>query len=144
MQSHRFSIAKMTNTDSELIDQLKKACDGLLCMSESEYPFEVFLWEIKAPLTPEKLLQQTNHPQNTPIEVVDIDKFFEVATTPQDWYGEEENSTMKKYQFLVEILKQNLSNLEVYRLCERKIDVYIVGQTNAGNLAGLSTKVVET
>jgi len=134
----------MTNTNSEVTEQLKEACDGLLCMSESEYPFEVFLWEIKAPLTQELIKQHTNHPQNTPIEVVDIDKFFEVATTPQDWYGEEENSTMKKYQFLVEILKQNLSNLEVYRLGSREIDVYIVGTTPSGAKAGLSTKVVET
>lgn len=135
----------MTNTNSEIIDQLKSACDGLLCMSESDYPFEVFLWEsLKAPLTKEKILQQTGHPQDTPVQVVTVDDFFRVATTEQDWYGEEELATLKQYQDLVKILKQNLSNLEVYRLGEREIDVYIVGQTPVGNLAGLSTKVIET
>ena len=134
----------MTNTNSEVTEQLKKACNGLLCMSESEYPFEVFIWESETPLTPEHIRKITNHPQNTPVEIMGIDKFFAAATTPQDWYGEEENETLKKYQALVGILKENLSSLEVYRLGEREIDVYIVGTTSSGDKAGLSTKVVET
>ena len=132
--------------NSEIIEQLKSASDGLLCMSESEYPFEVFSWESQEllPLTTEKILQQTGHPQDTPVEVVTVDNFFRVATTEQDWYGEEEKETLQKYQALVETLKQNLSSPEVYRLGEREIDVYIVGQTPAGGLTGLSTKVIET
>lgn len=137
--------------NSELINQLKQATDGLLCMSESEYPFEVFLWKspeqtslIKENLTTQKILELTGHPQDTPVEVVSIDKFFRIATTEQDWYGEEELATLKKYQEFVEILKRNLSNLEVYRIGEIEIDVYIVGQTSTGDLVGLSTKVVET
>ncbi len=132
--------------NSEIVDQLKSASDGLLCMSESDYPFEVFLWESPElrPLTPQKILQQTGHPQNTPLEVVTVDNFFKVATTEQDWYGEEEKATLQKYQALVETLKQILSNPDVYRLGEREIDVYIVGQTPAGALAGLSTKIIET
>ncbi|MFB2767899.1 nuclease A inhibitor family protein [Pelatocladus sp. BLCC-F211] len=57
-------------TDTQIVDQLKAASDGLLMMSESEYP--------------------------------------------------------------------------LYRVGEIEIDVYIVGETTEGNLAGLSTKVVET
>ncbi len=34
----------MTNTNSKIIAQLKQASEGLLFMSESEYPFVVFLW----------------------------------------------------------------------------------------------------
>ncbi|MEP0858856.1 nuclease A inhibitor family protein [Trichocoleus sp. DQ-U1] len=132
--------------NSEIVDQLKSASDGLLYLSESDYPFEVFLWESPElqPLTTQKILQQTGHPQTTPIEVVTVDNFFRVATTEQDWYSEEEKATLQKYQALVETLKQILSNPEVYRLGEIEIDVYIVGQTPTGALAGLSTKVIET
>ena len=45
---------------------------------------------------------------------------------------------------LVETLKSHLSDIQVYRLGERSIDVYIAGKTSEGDLAGLSTKVVET
>ncbi len=137
--------------NSELIDQLKSASDGLLFMSESDYPFEVFLWEssnqtslTRENITTQKVLELTGHPQDTPVEVVTVNDFFRVATTEQDWYGEEELATLKKYQNLVETLNKNLSNLKVYRIGEIEIDVYIIGQTSTGDYAVLSTKVVET
>lgn len=133
-------------TNVEITEKLKEPSDGLLYMSESDYPFEVFYWESKEllPLTGEKLLQQTSHPQDTPVEVVGVDDFFEVATTEQDWHGEEEKQTVKRFQTLVEMLKTNLTNLQVYRLGSIEIDVYIIGQTPEGHLAGLSTKAIET
>lgn len=134
----------MTKTNSEILDQLRTAANGLLMMSESEYPFEVFLWEDAAPATPQKVIQQTNHPQDTPIKIVGIDDFFKVATTEEDWHGEEEKAIVKRFQALVQTLKENLSNLQVYRLGEIEIDVYVIGQTPSGDSIGLSTKVVET
>ncbi|PHJ59040.1 nuclease [Nostoc linckia z18] len=134
----------MTKTNSEILEQLKRASDGLLFMSESEYPFEVFLWEDAAPVTPQKIVQQINHPQDTPVEIVGVDDFFQVATTEEDWHGEEEKEIVNKFQALVQTLKDNLSNLQVYRLGSKEIDAYIVGETPTRNLAGISTKVVET
>ncbi|MBD2730765.1 nuclease A inhibitor family protein [Nostoc sp. FACHB-892] len=134
----------MTKTNSEILDQLKLASDGLLFMSESEYPFEVFLWSGVGLLTPEKVLQQTNHNQNTPVKVASLDDFFSVSTTAEDWHEEEEKATVKRFQNLVQTLKTNLSNLQVYRLGTVEVDAYIVGQTPTGDSAGLSTKVVET
>ncbi|ODG97163.1 nuclease [Nostoc sp. KVJ20] len=134
----------MTKTNSEIIDQLRTAANGLLMISESEYPFEVFLWEDITPATPQKVIQQTNHSQDTPIKIVGIDDFFQVSTTPEDWHGEEEKATVKRFQTLVQTLKENLSNLQVYRLGTKEIDAYIVGETPTGDLAGISTQVVET
>ena len=137
--------------NSELIDQLKSASEGLLFMSESDYPFEVFSWESSNPtsltrenLTTQKVLELTGHPQDTPVEVVTVNDFFRVATTEQDWYGEEELATLKKYHKLVETLNNNLSDLKVYRIGKIEIDVYVIGQTSTGDYAVLSTKVVET
>ncbi|MBD2303000.1 nuclease A inhibitor family protein [Nostoc sp. FACHB-190] len=133
-----------TKTNSEILEQLKRASDGLLFMSESDYSFSVFLWEITPTATPEKISQQTNHPIDTPVKIVGVDDFFGVATTEEDWHDEEEKKTVKRFQSLVQTLKDNLSNLQVYRLGEIEIDVYVVGETPTGNLAGISTKVVET
>jgi Nuclease A inhibitor-like protein len=135
----------MTLTNSEIIDQLKQTSDGLLMMSESDYPFEVFLWEGAAPpVTPEIVLKQTGNGQDTPVEVVDIDSFFSVATTPQDWHEDEEKAMVAKFQKLLEVIKSSLKNPQVYRLGSIEIDVYIIGELPTGNLAGISTKVVET
>ncbi len=135
----------MTKTNSEILEQLKQASSGLLFMSESDYPIEVFLWEgVTPPVTPEIVLQQTSHGQDTPHEVVDIDSFFSRATTPQDWYEDEEKAVVAKFQKLLEVIKSNLKNPQVYRLGRIEIDVYIIGETQRGNLAGISTQVVET
>ncbi|MHC5675464.1 nuclease A inhibitor family protein [Nostoc sp.] len=134
----------MTKTNEKILDQLKLVSDGLLMMSESEYPLEAFLWSATPPATPEKVIQQTNHPQDTPIKIVEIDDFFQLATTEEDWHGEEEKATVNKFKTLVQTIKSSLKNPQVYRLGEIEIDAYIVGETPTGDLAGLSTKVVET
>lgn len=134
----------MTNTNSEIIAILKQASEGLLFMSESEYPILVFLWSGIAPVTPEKVVQQTDHSPDTPIKVIAVDDFFRIATKEEDWHSPEEQETVKKFQNLVQVIKANLSNPQVYRLGSKEVDVYILGTTPSSDLAGLSTKIIET
>jgi hypothetical protein len=131
------------NTTSDIVDKLKLASDGLQFMSESDYPFEVFQWKGQQP-TASTVIQQTGHSPDTPLEVVQLDEFFHNATQQEDWHNDEEKAMVKRYRELVETLKQSLSDIQVYRLGTVEIDVYIVGKTPSGDLAGLSTKVVET
>ena len=131
------------NTTSDIVDKLELASDGLQFMSESDYPFEVFQWKGQQP-TASTVIQQTGHAPDTPVEVMQLDDFFQNETQEEDWHNEEEKETVKRYQCLVETLKQSLSDIQVYRLGTVEIDVYIVGKTPSGDLAGLSTKVVET
>jgi hypothetical protein len=130
-------------TDSIAI-QLKQASNGLLFLSETDAPFEVIDWSAQGELTPAKLLQLTNHPPDAPLEMLAVDDFFARATQEEDWHEEEERETVKRFQNLVSVLKQNLSQLQVYRVGNTNIDAYIVGVTPGGELAGLSTKLVET
>ena len=134
----------MNTSTSEIITKLKNASDGLLWMSESEYPFEVIMWEDAADLTADKLLQQLGKPPDTPVRVTDIDKFFSNAIASQDWYDDFQKAEVKKCRHLLETLKTNLSNIKVYRIGEVEIDVYIVGKTPDRSMAGVSTVVVET
>ncbi|MBD2123619.1 nuclease A inhibitor family protein, partial [Trichocoleus sp. FACHB-262] len=61
-----------------VVESLKKSSEGLLMTSESDCPFEVFLWEGQAqePLTIEKLLRLTDHLQNSPAEIIELEYFF--------------------------------------------------------------------
>ncbi len=131
-------------TTSDIVDRLKLASNGLLYMSESDYPFDVFQWVGQEPNTAETVIKRTGHTPDTQVEVVQLDEFFRNATQEQDWHNDEEKETVKRYQSLVETLKTSLSDIQVYRLGTIVLDVYIVGKTPSGNLAGLSTKVVET
>lgn len=132
----------MKNT--EILNELKLASEGLMYSSESEYAFQVLCWEGTSSANPETVIQKTNHDPEVPVKVVGIDDFFLRATTEQDWYGDEEKAITAKYKALVETLKGKLNNLKVYRLGEIEIDVYIVGEAPTGDLIGLSTKVIET
>jgi len=124
--------------------QLSSAAQGLLFLSETDAPFEVINWQTQGKLTPAILLQLTEHPPDAPVEVVSVDQFFAIATAEEDWHDEEERETVQRFQKLVSTLKQNLLQLQVYRVGDRSIDVYIVGVTDGGDWAGLATKLVET
>lgn len=134
------------SSNDELLDKLKLASDGLLFMSESEYPFEVFLWQSKEKqqVNPEFILSKLNKPSDTKVEFVDLDSFFDVATTEEDWHSKEDKEIVKKYQNLVKVIKENLGDIKVARLGDIEIDVYIIGQVPSGDLAGVCTKVIET
>ncbi len=131
----------MTNT---IIDRLQEATDGLLMMSESEYPFEVIFWEEKEALTTEKLLQLTNHPQDAPVEEVELEYFFRNCAFEKEWHDEIQKEEVKKFQLLLQTLNDNLKEIKVYRVGTISIDVYIIGKTSDENLTGVSTKVIET
>ncbi|MBD2167776.1 nuclease A inhibitor family protein [Calothrix membranacea FACHB-236] len=130
----------------EITKKLRQASDNLLMISESEYPFEVFLWsgQSKQSLTNQKLLQLTGHTQDTAIEIVELDYFLRNYSQEQEWHDEIQKQNVQKFQLLIKTLKDNLTDIKVYRLGTVNIDVYIVGQTLSQELTGISTKVVET
>ncbi|WP_298915400.1 nuclease A inhibitor family protein [uncultured Nostoc sp.] len=127
----------------EIVEKLKEASTSLLMMSESDYPFEVVQWEGAAPATQEKILQLTGS-QDLPVEVVDLDYLFRNCAFEQEWHNELQKKDVKKFQTLVQTLKDNLSDISVYRVGQTNIDAYIIGQTKDGDLAGVATKLVET
>ncbi len=124
--------------------KLKQASEGLLFLSETDAPFEVIHWPAQGELTSAKLLQLTNHPPDAPVELRTVDDFFAIATLEEDWHDEEEREIVQRFQHLVSVLNQNLSNIQVYRVGSIEIDAYIVGVTPSGNWMGLSTQLVET
>jgi hypothetical protein len=133
----------MMTSGNDLLNTLKQTSAGLQYTSESDYPFEVFSWHLDT-LTPKKLLAQTGHPKGTAIQLEDFDKFFAQVTQEKDWYGPKEKETVVQYQQLVKLLRSALSDIQVYRVGQIELDIYIVGKTPEGFFVGLSTKVVET
>ncbi|WP_414756646.1 nuclease A inhibitor family protein [Anabaena sp. CCY 9910] len=131
---------------NKITEKLKQATASLLMMSESEYPFEVFLWsnQVQEPLTNQKLIQLTGHSQDTSVEEVELDYLFRNCALEKEWHDEIQKQNVQKFQSLVKTLKDNLTNIHVYRVGTINIDIYIIGKTPSGDLAGITTKVVET
>jgi len=125
-----------------IAETLTQASQGLLMPSESEYPFEVFVWE-DVELTPEKILELTNYPPATSMEEVELNYFFRNVVTEKDWHYDIQKENVAKFQNLVQVIKDNLADIRTYRVGTVEVNVYIVGKTNDG-IAGLETKVIET
>lgn len=132
--------------DADLVNRLTTAIAGLTWLSESDYPWAIVDWPDRsfAELTPTRLLEWTHHSSETPIAQTEIDTFFAPATQTQDWYGEDERATLQRYQALVQLLKTQFQNLQVYQIGEIELYIYILGQTPTGTIGGITTKAIET
>jgi hypothetical protein len=127
-----------------IVKALRMATEGLLFMSESDYPFEVLYWRKPggSPSAPKVALLAGEDPNV--VEERSLDAFFNGAVTAQEWHSAEELETVKRYQDLVALLKSKLRKLKVYRFGQVQIDAYVVGVTSAGNWVALKTTQIET
>ena len=131
-------------TDDELFGALTEATAGLLMMSESDYPFEVVRWDGSEQLSPDYLRRAAGADAAAQVEETTVEEFFRIPAGEQEWKGESEIATARRYQHLRRLLTENLEALKVYRVGEINIGVYVVGRSTAGNWLGVSTRVVET
>jgi hypothetical protein len=118
------------------VDALAKASKGLRMPSESDAPFQVFLWKDKGDqLTLERLRKLAGAQDGDSVEELNLDTLFQ--TVP--------SADRAKFQKLAAVIKEQLSAVQVSKIgggAER--DVYIVGRTKDGQWVGLKTSVVET
>ena len=130
-------------TDEQLLEELREATRGLTFMSESDYPFEVFNWGAAEP-TEEFLRGLTEEAADAPVETRTAADFFRVAASEAEWKNAEQLAAARRFQSLLKLLEQHLTDLKVFRVGSVNIPVYIAGRGASGNWLGVSTRVVET
>lgn len=125
-----------------LLEQLHIHSSGLFFLSESEYPFEVVHYTFSSPNSglPAFLVQRLDIPVGTRVEVEELSYFFRHHTSESS----EEAETAQRFKNLQDFLLQNLQDVKVYRLGERKITALILGRGAAGEYVGLKTTLIET
>jgi Nuclease A inhibitor-like protein len=134
-----FSIVKT----AEIIDLLTKTTTDLLWSSESDYPFEIVTWPLGTELIPTALFKDLPDADRS-IETMTVADLFAPVLTIEDWYEAEELAQVNRYTDLIHAIESNLIDLQVFRVGEVEIAIYIVGKTPDGDLVGLKTYVVET
>lgn len=130
-------------TTAEVIDRLKQATTDLLWSSESDYPFEVVSWELGIELTPTDLFSNI-YDTDLAIESISLTDLFEPVLTIEDWYEDAELALVDRYTNLLDSINNNLAEVQVFRVGEVEIDIYIIGKTPTGDIVGLKTRSVET
>lgn len=124
---------------------LREATRGLLYPSETDEPFDVVTWPGNGqPVEAKTLLARAGEKPGTPVTVATLDDFFGDLITDQDWFGEEEKACARRYRQLLEVIKTRLDGIKVFHVGEVDVAIYIIGQTQDGDWAGLRTRAVET
>ena len=131
-------------TDEELFGTLKEATEGLLYMSESDYPVEVIRWDGSEQFSPDYLRKAAGADSTAAVEESTMEDFFRVPAGEQEWKDEAQLAEAQRYQRLRKLLEENLAGIKVYRVGEINIGVYVLGRSAEGNWLGVSTRAVET
>lgn len=130
------------STNASIISTLKEQSSGLYFISEADYPFAAVDWQIKE-ITPEYLSSLTTT-RATKIEELPFAEFYEKYAVAKADSSAVKKARADSYKKLFDVLKDNLTDLKVYRLGEVRVAIYIVGQSKNGGWLGLSTEAVET
>lgn len=124
-----------------LQSNLQGAASGLMMMSESDYPFTYIDTQAKV-IDDSLALQLAGKPQGTPVEKTDLDHLLRNMTNASS--GSVSPQVAQKFQNFASTIKQQLSGLIVYRVGQVQVDVFILGLTPEGNVAGMQTRLIET
>ena len=145
--SEKVSAAQKEKSIGDLISELKAASENLFYISETDAPFEPFVWKTDAPFAEVKaddVLKLAGQKSDAKVSEKTLDEFFKQPTEMQDWFGDEEKAQVEKFKSLKELLATRLKSTKVFKIGEVQIDIYAVGIDRDGNLAGVKTKAVET
>jgi len=125
-------------------DQIKSLADGLFYISETDAEIVPFEGVAAEAVTTDEILRQTGRPAETPVEERNFEEIFSRFIKIQDWFGEEETETARKFLELKTFLEQNLRDLKVFKIGRIQLKVYFVGLDSENNLKGIQTEAVET
>lgn len=136
------------NPNLELLNAIRQASQGLYYGSESDYPYEVFLWEVatRGEFTLEVLLQSFGH-----LRAIELDEFYSGDINNIEWLKPLANQpgilrttqeVIQEFRTLITQLEPYLTNLQVYRLMIPAQELYILtGNTQVADWVGVSIKV---
>lgn len=136
--------ASETAEKSEFEKRLEEYLEDLYYISETDAEFSVFSGEKAKSVSKEEILRQTKKPLDAKISEKDFAEFFGRLTKIQDWFEEEETENARRFEELEKLLKENLTNLKVFKIGEIQLEIYIVGLDSEGVLRGVKTEAVET
>lgn len=126
------------------LQKITEASEGLLYMSEADYPFEPVYIEEPVAAPDEHLLSLAGKEAGSTIDKVDLPYFFrnQVRVYPES--SPDQQARAQRFQRLQQVLEEELSGIEVYRIGEIDIDAFIIGKLKGGRWAGLRTRLIET
>jgi len=135
---------KKNNFSEETVGKIERACASLIYVSETDAPITAFAGAPAADVTAETILSETNLPAESPVAEIAAGEFFAKLTKIEEWHDAERRAMAKKFLELQTLLEENLRDLKVFKIGRIRLDIYVVGIDQNGNLLGIKTQAVET
>ena len=135
---------KSDSGPERLKNTLAEHCDGLVFVSEIDAPIEPVVFPEIQSLAQSDLAEGLDLGKNEPIETTDAHVFFDRLTRHKEWHGPIEKENTKRFTRLRKTLESELDDLHVFRIGKVKIDIYVLGISKIGIIAGVHTSAVET
>ena len=144
--------ASSGRTSAAALKAIRGAAKGLLYQSETDKPVKAVLWKLESPgkeaaIDADAVRASAQVPAESTVREIDVETFFAPMTAAQDWHGDEEQRTAEGFRALLRVLREQLTDLKAFRVGaeeDTKADIYVVGRTGEGDIAGIATQVVET
>jgi hypothetical protein len=127
-------------SDEEILKELARAADGLWYLSESDYPLEPLRLEGTDEPSHARLRELAGADADARVETRGLEEFFRDAAA----VSAGERPAPASFRGVLRALRENLSDLKVYRVGDINIPVYVLGRSASGSWLGVSTRVVET
>lgn len=127
------SSAQTSRVDTYAKQDLTKAMADLLYPSESDFPFDLVEGDTPGE-SPREFVARVSE-ADLPIEELAPGTFFDPLLESDD---------DGRFAILRTTLEAHLAQFRVYRVGRTEIDIYLLGKTKDGAVAGLHTRSVET
>ncbi|MEO7674864.1 MAG: nuclease A inhibitor family protein [Pyrinomonadaceae bacterium] len=125
-------------------EAIRRACDGLQFPSETEAEIVPFMGGKVVGTTREALLKEITPVEKKKIEERPFIEFFTKLSGTREWFTPADTERSNRFIQLQKVLEESLEDLIVLRVGRIQIDIYIVGRDRGGNMAGVTTRAVET
>lgn len=133
-------------TSDELIKKITEKCDGLIYISETDSPVEVYCGDDEKVNKEYKVSLNADEKKykNKDIEITSHENFFDRITKEKSWHSAKQKLTVKKFEKLKELLEEEMTDIRQIRKGKVRIDIYVVGTYNDNTVLGIKTSSVET
>lgn len=130
----------------ELLEVLKSLTEDLLFTSESDYPFEIFIWELKTETVSIENVRQylENMEENTLIETLTVEKILRSMSRSRPYYSAERKEKANRIKQIISFFDTQVADAKAFKIGEIERDIYILGIVSNEYVIGLKSISVET
>jgi hypothetical protein len=126
---------------TRIVEEIKKRTEGLLYLSEMDYPINVLCCETEEPII-KHLLKISGKNAAEKVEEVPLSFLFKNYNSLQEGKSPDSNAT--RYNELINYLTEHLNDVKVLKIGDEEADVFITGAIEGDKYITISTKSLES